>query len=308
MRIGLFMGTMGAAATVEGQVQQAVDAETDGFDAYWTPQVSGADALTLLAMVGQRTSRIELGTAVVPTFPRHPMMLAQQALTVQAATDGRLVLGIGLSHRPVVEDRWGMSFETPAAHMEQYLDVLRSLTDTGKVAYSDTVFNVSGEIQRMSTAPLKICVAALGPRMLRIAGERADGTITWMVGRKTLDTHIVPRIVRAAEKAGRQAPRVCVGLPVCVTDDSQVALEAAGRFFGRYADLPSYRRMLDIEGVESPAEVAIIGNEAEVEPQVRDLATAGATDFLASMFPAGGDAEGSVARTRELLKGLIGQI
>ena len=308
MRVGLFMGTMGAVSTLDGQVQQAIDAENDGFDGYWIPQIAGADALTVLALAGQRTNRIEMGTAVVPTFPRHPMMLAQQALTTQAATDGRLVLGIGLSHRPAVEDRWGLSFDTPAEHMKQYIEVLRSLTETGAVAYSDTLFNVTGEIQRMSTAPPPICIAALAPRMLRIAGEQSDGTITWMVGSRTLDTHIVPRITRAAESAGRRAPRVCVGLPICVTDDPQAAMEAAGGFFSRYGDLPSYRRMLEIEGVESPAEVAIIGDETAVEAQLRGLASAGATDFLASMFPAESDSEASVARTRALLKEIIGKV
>ena len=308
MRIALFMGTMGAAPTLDGQVQQAVAAEQDGFDGYWTPQIAGADALTLLALAGQRTSRIELGTAVVPTFPRHPMMLAQQALTTHSAAGGRLVLGIGLSHKPAVEGRWGLKFDTPALHMEQYLTVLRSLVETGSVDFDDTLFRVSGEIQRMSTSALPICIAALAPMMLRIAGELADGTITWMAGLRTVETHIVPRITRAAEAAGRSAPRICVGLPICVTDDRQAAFEAAAGFFGRYRDLPSYRRMLDIEGVESPAEVAVIGNESHVETQLGALAAAGATDFLASMFPAGDDAEGSVARTRALLKRLVGTI
>ena len=306
MRIALFMGTTGAAPTLDGQVRQAVAAEQDGFDGYWTPQIAGADALTLLALAGQHTSYIEVGTAVVPTFPRHPMMLAQQALTTQAATSGRLVLGIGLSHKPAVEGRWGLKFDTPALHMRQYLTVLRSLVDAGRVDYDDTLFRVSGEIQRMSTSPLPICIAALAPMMLRVAGELADGTITWMAGRRTVETHIVPRISRAAEAAGRSAPRICVGLPICVTDDRQSAFEAAAGFFARYGGLPSYRRMLDIEGVESPAEVAIVGNERAVEAQLRSLAAAGATDFLASMFPAGDDAESSVARTRALLKRLVG--
>ena len=308
MRIGLFMLPMSAAPTLDGQVQQAVEAETDGFDGYWAPQISGADILTLLALAGQRTSRIELGTAVVPTYTRHPMMLAQQAMTTQAAANGRLVLGIGVSHQPAVEDGWGLSFDSPALHMKQYLEVLRSLTDTGQVAYSDTLFRVTGEIQRMSTAPLPVCIAALAPRMLRIAGEQADGTITWMVGPKTLGAHIVPRITGAAEAAGRKAPRVCLGAPVCVADDVQEAYEAAAGFYGMFAGLPSYRRMLDLEGVESAADVAIIGDEKAVEAQLRALATAGATDLLASIFPAGSDAEGSVARTRALLKGLVGKI
>ena len=308
MRIGNFIGTMGAADTVQGQAQQAVEVEADGFDSLWTAQVAGVDALTMLALAGDRTSSIELGTAVVPTYPRHPMALAQQALTTQAASGGRLLLGIGLSHKPNVEGRWGLSFHAPAQHMDEYLTVLNSLMQTGSVDFQGSHFNVSGEIQRMTDTPPTVCVAALAPRMLRIAGERASGTITWMVGPKTLDEHIVLRITSAAENAGRPVPRVCVGLPVCVTDDRQAGFEAASVFFGRYGNLPSYRRMLDIEGVESPAEVAIIGNEAEVESQIRALSDAGATDYLASIFPTGDNAEESVSRTRELLKSLVGKV
>ena len=308
MRIGLFIGTMGAADTLQGQVQQSTEAEADGFESFWTAQVAGVDALTLLALCGSATETIQMGTAVVPTYPRHPMALAQQSLTTQAATGGRLLLGIGLSHRPVVEDRWGMSFHAPAQHMDEYLTVLQSLMSTGSVDFHGEHFSVSGEIARMTDTPPSVCVAALAPRMLRMAGSRADGTITWMVGPRTLDTHIVPRITSAAEGAGRPAPRVCVGLPICVTDDSQAGFEAAAGYFGRYSGLPSYRRMLDIEGVESPAEVAIIGDEAEVEAQLKALSSAGATDYLASIFPVGDDADGSVARTRELLKSLVGRV
>ena len=308
MRIGIFFGTMGSASTLEGLIQQIVEVEEDGFDSFWTAQVSGTDALTVLALGGQRTSRIEMGTAVVPTFPRHPAMLSQQALTTQAATDGRLILGIGLSHKPVVENRWGLKFETPAQHMEEYVTILRSMVDTGKVDFDGSVFSVHSEVQRVSTDPMTICIAALAPRMLRIAGEQTQGTITWMVGPRALDTHIVPRITKAADGAGREAPRVCVGLPICVTDDRNAAFERAGGFFQNYGNLPSYRRMLDIEGVESPAEVAIIGNESEVENQLRALADAGATDFLASIFPEGNDSAASFARTRALLKGLVGTL
>ena len=299
---------MGSASTLDGLIQQIVDVEEDGFDSFWTAQVSGTDALTVLALGGQRTSRIEMGTAVVPTFPRHPTVMAQQALTTQAATNGRLLLGIGLSHQPVVENRWGLRFETPAQHMEEYITVLRSLVDTGKVDYDGSVFSVHSEVQRVSTDPLTVCIAALAPRMLRIAGELAQGTITWMVGPRTLDTHIVPRINAAAEGAGREAPRVCVGLPVCVTDDRGAGFERAVGYFKNYGNLPSYRRMLDIEGVESPAEVAIIGNESEVESQLRALSNAGATDYLASIFPDGDDSAASFARTRALLKGLVGTL
>ena len=308
MRIGLFIGTIGSADTLQGQVDQSAEAEADGFDSFWTAQVAGVDALTLLALSGGATQSIEMGTAVVPTYPRHPMALAQQAVTTQAATGGRLLLGIGLSHRPVVEDRWGLSFHAPAGHMDEYLTVLQSLMSTGSVDFHGEHFSVSGEIARMTESPPSVCVAALAPRMLRMAGSRADGTITWMVGPRTLETHIVPRISSAAMEAGRPAPRVCVGLPICVTDDRAAGFEAAAGYFQRYGGLPSYRRMLDVEGVESPAEVAIIGDESEVESQLRTLAAAGATDFLASIFPVGDDPDRSTGRTRQLLKSLVGRV
>ena len=220
MRIGPFIGTMGAAGTLQGQVQQVTDAESDGFDSFWTPQIFGVDALTMLALAGQKTQTIEVGTAVVPTYPRHPTALAQQALTTQAATGGRLLLGIGLSHKPIVEGRWGMSFRSPAQHMEEYLTILQSLMETGSVEFRGEHFTVSGTIQRMAELPPTVCIAALGPRMLHLAGSRAGGTITWMVGPRTLDSHITPRISAAADEAGRPSPRVCVGLPVCVSDDT----------------------------------------------------------------------------------------
>ena len=308
MRIGIFIGSLGAAVDLEGQVSQVAAAENDGFDSLWSAQVLGIDALTLFALAGQRTKRIEMGTGVVPTYPRHPTALAQQALTTNAATGGRLALGIGLSHRPVVEQRFGMSFDRPALHMREYLSVLRGLVHEGSVEFHDEVFNVEAAIDVPSATPFPILIAALGPRMLRIAGELSEGTVTWMVGPKTLQKHIVPRINAAAEKAGRPKPRVCVGLQIAVTDDRQAAHREASNLFHRYGRLPSYRRMLDIEGVEGPADVAIMGNESQVEEQLRALAQAGATDFMAAIFPTGDDGEASVARTRSLLKKLIGKI
>ena len=309
MRIGIFIGSVGAGGDLDGHVEQIVTAEEDGFDSFWSAQVLGVDALTLIALAGQRTNRIEMSTAVVPTFPRHPLALAQQALTTQAATGGRLTLGIGLSHRPMVEGRLGLQFDRPALHMQEYISVLRRLVHEGRVEFSGQVFRVNGTIQVPSATPCPIVIAALGPRMLRIAGELAEGTVTWMTGRKTLDSHIVPRINSAADAAGRPKPRICVGVPIAVTDNLAAAREQASRLFQRYGQLPSYRRMLDMEGVEEPADMAIVGNEAEVERQLRSLAEAGATDLLAAIFPASDeDEEGSVARTRALLKGLIGKI
>ncbi len=305
MRIAVFFG---GTNDVQGQVEAVVEAEQDGFDGIWFGQIFGPDVLTVIAMAGQKTSRIELGTSVVPTYPRHPVVMAQQALTAQAATGGRFHLGIGLSHKPVIEAMWGMSYERPAVHMREYLSVLRPLLKEGRVSFNGEFFRVSATVQVVAPEPPPVLIAALAPVMLRLAGEVADGTVTWMVGRKTLETHIVPRINSAAEAAGRAVPRVVVALPIAVTDDVGEARERAARSFQIYGTLPNYQRMLNIEGAAGPAEVAIVGDEKEVEGQLRGVAAAGATDFLAGMFPVGDDASGSFDRTRALLKTLIGKL
>jgi len=316
MRIGIHYG---GAASIESQlqsvdehVQRVVDAEEDGFDSIWLAQIFGADALTVIALAGPRTKRIEMGTGVVPTYPRHPFVLAQQALTVQAAAGGRLSLGIGLSHQPVIEGMWGLSYERPARHMREYLSVLRPLVEEGNVAFSGEVFRVQAGLQVPGAQPFPILIAGLAPVMLRIAGELADGTMTWMAGPKTLEKHIVPRISSAAQKAGRPAPRIGVGLPIAVTDDAAAARKRAAQEFQMYGFLPNYRRMLDIEGAQGPEDVALIGNEAEVEKQLREIAAVGATDFVAALFPADGDPgaspDASMTRTRALLKNLVGKV
>ena len=305
MKLAIFFG---GANDVEGQVQGVIDAEKDGFDGIWFGQIFGPDVLTVLALAGQKTNRVELGTSVVPTYPRHPHMLAQQALTVQAACGGRFNLGLGLSHAPVVESMWGLSYDRPAAHMREYLLVLIPLIREGRASFSGEFFRVSATVQVPVPKPPPVLIAALAPVMLRMAGEMTDGTITWMAGPKTLETHIVPRITKAAKEAGRPAPRIVVGLPIAVTDDPTDARERAGRSFQIYGTLPNYQRMLNIEGAGGPADVAIVGNESEVEKQLRNLASTGATDFLAGSFPVGDDPQAALSRTRALLMTLVGKI
>lgn len=290
-------------------VQVAVDAESDGFHGCWYVQVFGADVMTVIALAGQRTSRIQLGTSVAPTYPRHPVVMAQQALTTQAATNGRFHLGLGLSHAPVVEGMWGLSYDRPAVHMREYLTILNSLVKTGSAAFKGDFFRVAANVSVPVPQPPPVLIAALAPVMLRTAGEMTDGTITWMTGPHTLESHIVPRITRAAEAAGRPSPRVVVGLPVAVTDDEDAAREKAARNFAVYGSLPNYQRVLGIEGKGgSPASIAIVGNEAKVEAGIRAVASAGATEFAAAPFPVGDDARASLERTRALLKGLIGKV
>lgn len=305
MKISIFFG---GTQDVQGQVNAVLEAEEEGFDGIWFGQIFGPDALTVLALAGEKTKRIELGTSVVPTYPRHPVVMAQQALTTQAASGGRFTLGLGLSHHTVVESMWGLSYERPAVHMREYLSVVLPLLEEGRVSFRGEFFRVNASLQVPVPKPPPVLIAALAPAMLKLAGERTGGTITWMVGRRTLETHIVPRITKAAEAAGRPPPRVVVGLPIAVVDDVQAAREKAARSFQVYGTLPNYQRVLEKEGASGPADVAIVGDEGQVEQQLRDLASAGATDFLAGMFPVGDDAAASLARTRSLLKSLIGKI
>lgn len=305
MKVGIFYG---GTSEVAGQVDTVVQAEKDGFDAIWFGQIFGPDAMTVLAMAGQKTDRIEVGTSVVPTYPRHPHVMAQQALTTQAATNGRFNLGIGLSHQMVVENMWGLSYERPGVHMKEYLDVLLPLVNDGQVSHNGEFFRVNAQLQVPTPKPPEVLIAALAPMMLRMAGGRTAGTVTWMVGPKTLESHIVPRLTKAASEAGRPAPRVVVGLPIAVVDDVAEGREKAARAFQMYGTLPNYQRVIEKEGVAGPADVAIVGDEASVEQQIRGLASAGATDFLAASFPVGDDAMGSLARTRALVQSLVGKI
>jgi F420-dependent oxidoreductase-like protein len=309
MRIGLFVGALELMRDVAERLNRIAAAERDGFDSYWLPQQFGADMLTIIAMAGMQTSRIELGTAVVPTYPRHPVALAQQALTAQVAVGGRLTLGIGVSHRSTIEDWLGLSYSHPARHIEEYLSVLRPLLHESSVDFDGHDFKVAGELQipdaDMVTCP--VILAALGPRMLEIAGRLADGTVTWMTGPNTLRDHVVPRVTAAAEAAGNPPPRVCVGFPIAVTDHPERARARADRLFQHYAALPSYRSILEREGAESPGEIAIVGNEAEVEDRLEALADLGATDLLATIFPVDGS-QTSFTRTRTLLQSLVGRI
>ena len=309
MKVGIFIGVTSSVPTLEGVVQQVVATEDDGFDSLWSTQSVRDDALTMLALAGQRTKRIELGTAVVPLrIPRYPLALAQAALTTQAATGGRLILGVGAVSKAAMEDWPGGPTGSPETYMREYISVMRALVHEGKVDFSGQVFRINTGLEVPGATPFPIMVAALGPKMLRMAGEMTEGTITWMVGRKNLETHIIPRITASARDAGRPNPRICVGVPIAVTDDPAAARETADRLFERYAQSPHYRRMLNIEGADSPAGVSVIGNEAEVEEQLRSFAGTGATDLLASIFSVGDDAEASVARTRALLKSLVGKI
>jgi F420-dependent oxidoreductase-like protein len=293
------MAAVSPNGTLGDFIDDAKQAEADGFAFFSVPNIFGHDAIGAITVAGRETERIEFATGVVPTPPRHPTALAQQALTAQAACGGRFTLGIGLSHKIVIETMFGLSYARPAKQMEEYLEVLVPLLQGKPAAYQGEIFQVNAGLQVPDAEPVQTIVAALGPRMLEVTGRLADGTATWMTGPKTLANHIVPSINKAAAAAGRPQPRVMAGLPVAITNDADAAREFANKAFQMYGTLPSYRAMLDREGVAGPGDVAILGDEATLRAALDGLRDAGVTDFGAALFPADSEA---IARTREFLK------
>ena len=281
MRIGINGSGLLARPDIPTITGDIAAMEAKGFDSYWLAQTGLVDALTALAVAGDATSSITLGTAVIPTWPRHPQALAAQALTTQAATGGRTVLGIGLGHEVAVEGSWRMKWEKPIRPMLDYLDILQPLLEEGNADHTGEVWSFLGEYARPTSDAPSVMLAALGDQMLKIAGKRTDGTILWCVGPKTLEQQIVPKINEAAASADRPTPSVVCSLPVWVTDDAEAARAMVAKTLTIYGQLPSYRAMLDIEGVEGPADISLIGTAEQVKEGVATIAASGATDFTA---------------------------
>ena len=302
MKIGI--GSVAApSATLDDVVNEVKSAEADGFAFFSLPNIFGFDAISALTVAGRETKRIELATGVTPTPPRHPFAIAQQALTAQAACKGRFVLGIGLSHKIVIENMLGLSYAQPAKQMREYLEVLMPLAHGKPVSFQGELYRVNGGLQIAGGTPLPVVVAALGPKMLEVAGRLADGTATWMTGAQTLADHTVPTITKAAKDAGKPAPRIIAALPFALTRDVEGAKKVANQVFAIYGQLPSYRAMLDREGAANPADVGLYGDESTLRAGLAKLRDAGVTHFLASVF--GADA-GAIERSRAFLKSELG--
>lgn len=302
MRIGL----TGGASTADKIVQQAKRAEADGFTALWYASLVTGDPLTPMALAGRETSTIELGTAVLQTYPCHPLLQANR--TVSAATTmGRpgLTLGIGPSHEPMIREAYGMSYDHPGRNTEEYIQILTGLLRGENIDFQGEDWSTRSA-GRMAPPGHRVPVllSALSPRLLRVAGQYTDGTILWMAPAKAIDAHIAPRIHAAATAAGRPAPRIVAGLPVAVHDDVAQARGAVAATAGMYAGMSNYQRIMDIGGARSPAEAAIVGGEASVRGQLQSLLDAGATDIWVNIVPVGPDHATSRRRTRDLLREL----
>jgi F420-dependent oxidoreductase-like protein len=299
MRIGL----SGGSNTIERTVEQVRQAEADGFTSMWFPGSVGGDPLASLVVAGRATATIELGTSVLQTYPCHPQLQANRAAATAAAM-GRsgLTLGIGPSHEVLIQGNLGIDYSHVGRHTEEYVTILTALLRGEEVQFSgeDLVARAKGV-----EADVPVLVAALGPRLLRVAGELAAGTITWMANNKAVAEHVVPRIQGSAAAAGRPESRVVVGLPLAVHDDVAEARAAAQKQFGFYGNLPNYQRILAIGEADGPADAAIVGDERSVAAQMQSLFDAGATDVWASVFAVGEDRAASRARSRELLHSLL---
>jgi F420-dependent oxidoreductase-like protein len=317
MRIGVMVGPeRGRYGTkVERLRRDARWAEDAGMTTVWIPQIpDDFDALTAAAIIGIETERIEIGTAVVPVQPRHPIALAQQALTVQAVCNGRLQLGLGVSHHWIIDEMLGLPYEHPAATMRAYLDVLdRALAGPGTVDVENEEFRVHNPLDITDVTPTPVLLAALGPMMLRLAGERTDGTILWMADERAIGEHIAPTITEAAVRAGRAAPRIVAGVPVCLCRDDEIdaAIARTNRILAEAEMSPNYQRLLDRGDARQVGDILAAGSESTIEKRLRAFADAGTTDVSVRVVPIGEDRDELVAssrRTREFLASLRGSL
>jgi F420-dependent oxidoreductase-like protein len=311
MKIGIFVSDTGGERTGVDELQRRARwVEEQGFTSAWVPHIPWSlDALTALVIAAQVTERIELGTAVVPTYPRHPLALAQQALSVQAACGGRLTLGIGPSHPVVVENMHGLSYARPYTNTREYVEVLeRAFAGPGQVHFEGEEYRVNALLDVPGALPVPLLLAALAPKMLHLAGSRTNGTITWMADERSIEEHVVPRVTAGAIETGRPAPRVVAGLPVAVCDDAAIGRDRAARLFSVYGAIPTYQRILATGDASDPADVCVVGTEKQVRARLERFRDAGVTDLAAATFVVGDDRRASLRRTHELLASLAPEL
>jgi F420-dependent oxidoreductase-like protein len=302
----------GAARDKVGQLTaDAVAAEAAGFTSIWVPQIpDDFDAMTAVVLMGAATSRIEIGTAVVPIQTRHPIAMAQQALSTQAVCDGRFTLGLGPSHHWIVTDMLGLPYVRPAHLVRNYVEVLNTaFAGPGLVDVVNDDFRVRNELAVTDVGPTPILVAALAPVMLGIAGELASGTILWMADERAIGEHVVPRVTAAATKAGRPAPRVVAGVPValCANDEVDAARGWANRALGHSEYSPNYQRLLEHGDATDVGDLLAAGDEAAVRDRLCSFRDAGVTDLAVRVLPLGSDRSARIdskQRTLALLSSL----
>jgi F420-dependent oxidoreductase-like protein len=306
MRTGLMMGSdreHPRGERLDVLIEEVRAAEDEGFASVWIPQVPGyLDAMTVVAALGQATERLELGTSVVPIQSRHPITLAQQALTTQLACRGRFTLGLGPSHHWLIEEQWGLQYEKPALLVRHYLEVLQAaFAGPGSVDVENDGFRVHSPINVIDAEPMPILISALAPVMLRLAGEQTSGTILWMADEKAISEHVIPRITKAANEAGRPAPRIVAGVPVALCPSGAVdAARATAKEVLGHADFsPNYARLLERGDARDIDDVMAVGDEPSIAGRLRRYRDAGVTDLMARIVPLGESTEERLRSRRE---------
>jgi F420-dependent oxidoreductase-like protein len=304
MQVSIMSGLSetGGRSPVGANVDTLARLHEEGFRRVWLSQLPHEpDLLTVLAVALREVGGIEVGTGVLPIQNQHPMLLAQRALTLNLIGKGRFILGLGMTHQVVTEGMWGIPWDKPVRRLREYLDGLQPLLAGQPASAAGETVTTRGELQIPGAPAPDVYIAAMGPQLLRLAGRRTAGTVTWMTGPKTLAEHVAPTLRAAAAEAGRPetAVRVVAALPLSVTDDVAAARSAAAEQFAMYGQLPSYRAMLDREGFAGPEDAAIIGDEHEVGDRINALSAAGVDEFVGIAFDP--SAEGR-ARTRALLR------
>ncbi|GAA5059276.1 TIGR03564 family F420-dependent LLM class oxidoreductase [Nocardia callitridis] len=285
MTIGIALGpsaldTANAVDTAVGLARKIADA---GLDSVWFGQQFATDSLLVSTVVGREVPGLEVGTSAIPISARHPLLIAGQAQTAQAATHGRFTLGLGLGAAAFTQPVFGVPFERPVARLREFLTVLRSILDTGAVDFHGETVTASSTLPvRVSGAEptLPILVAAMGPQALRVTGELADGTLPFLIGPKALAEDVVAPLTKAAERAGRPRPRVAVMVPGVVTADLAGGRAAAAEATAFYDDIPSYQRVVERSGVSRAADLVVVGDESVIAARVAEYFEAGATDVL----------------------------
>lgn len=291
MQIGLQFDPRGNP-DVEQLLDDFVRAEQEGFESIWIGQVFDHDVLTLFAMAGLRTHRIELGASVVPLPTRHPVTLAQQALTTQLACGGRLCLGVGSGHAAILDKKLGLESDHPLARTREALEVLRPLLRGEYVKYAGEFLRIRVGTPIAGTRAPSVLLAALGPRMIELAGELADGVTLVFAGERFIREHVRPYLPASA--------RVVASVPVALTEDTPGVAALIEEYTAPSMALPAYQRTLTAQRLERPGQLAIVGDRSALEDGLAALEASGATDLNPILVSGPADSH-CAQRTREFL-------
>jgi F420-dependent oxidoreductase-like protein len=313
MKLSLYVGETGDLAR---SLEAIDDAERRGLHGVWLPGGLAHDTLTILAI--GRTERIRLGAGIAYAWPRHPLVLAQQALTVAAASDGRFELGIGTGHRRMMEESFGLTWEAPVERMLEYGAVLRDLLEHGRASLAGRHYRIDASLWLAERQPVPIVLGTLGEQMCRAAGRFADAIMAWLAPASYLSSVVLPAARDGAESAGRPVPRIVAAIPAALASDRRAALEGLNAAFGGMARAPSYIGMLERAGLTRPADeggwteetlgaVAAWGDERDLEARVREFGDAAADEVVLWPFPVGGDRAASLAGTLDAMQQLAGR-